>query len=85
MKNYNPDWVSPPGDTLKEWIQENSMEERAVTLRLNLTPSGLASLLVGELRITDELADRLGFMTGTSIAFWLNREDDYRKEPRRTE
>lgn len=84
---FNPDWVSPPGDTLYDWMVdvEPGVQAEAVAVSLGLSVSQFADLLAGELEISDDLAGRLAEQTGTSKTFWLNREDDYRRRPRRSE
>lgn len=82
---FKPDWVSPPGHTLRDWMKEQKISTRRVQTKLRLVEWDLDYLLDGTLAITYELAYRLGKLTLVSTDFWLNREDDYRKVPRRSE
>lgn len=84
-KDFNPDWVSPPGDTLLDWMEENGIERAEMAVKLGLRAEDARRLLAGTLRISHALADKLGHFTKVTADFWLNREDDYRQEPRRTE
>lgn len=83
-QEFNPDWVSPPGDTLRDWLKECNVTTGTVIDSLGLSAQAFARLLKGEIPITYELAYKLGRFTRTDMDFWLNREDDYRKVPRRS-
>ena len=82
---FKPDWVSAPGDTLRDWMKEYKISTRFVQKKLRLVEWDLDYLLDGKIAVTYELAYRLSKLTDVSMDFWLNREDDYRKSPRRSE
>lgn len=70
---FKPDWVSPPGDTIAE-----IMEERGVC-QAYLGALLVSDLLSGELPIGEALAARLEETVGCPAQFWLNREAQYRE------
>ncbi len=98
-KPFNPDWKSPPGATLSDWMKEQNATRTPrekvtysdIADKLKLTIHEFCDLLEGKHPITYELAYRLTKTITTyigapsSIDFWLNREDDYRGVPRRSE
>lgn len=78
MSNFNPDWVSPPGQTLHDLIldSENNLQEFAHFIECNA--SFLKRLLVGDEIIDKKLAGELEKATGAPKYFWLEREKQYR-------
>ena len=76
---FNPDWRSAPGETIAELVKMRGISEMMLGLRLRLSRDEVSKLMTGELRIEDDLADRLAALFGNSSAFWINREANYRK------
>jgi plasmid maintenance system antidote protein VapI len=68
MNEYQPDVVSPPGETLRDW-----MEEKWITIEK------LNALIDGFEPITPEMAIDLERITGISAEFWNKREEIYCK------
>lgn len=77
---FEPDWVSPPGDTLRLIIEERSLNEDDLAQQLDLHSSQLADLLEGTLAIDTALAQKLEEKVGGQVWLWLARENDYRAE-----
>jgi HTH-type transcriptional regulator/antitoxin HigA len=76
--SFDPDWVSPPGDTIRDALAHHSLPPEALGDTLGLKGNNLHALLVGELAIDQVIADGLAFALGGTPGFWLSRETNYR-------
>lgn len=74
---YDPDYVVPPGETLREWFDWSNLPHSCVRL-YGITDEELAGILDATLLITADLAKKLDGMTGVRPAFWLAMEHNYR-------
>lgn len=78
---YNPDYVSPPGETLLELIEDLGMSHRDLALRMNIDEGVVTRVIAGAASITPEIALALELVLGKPTAtFWENRERLYRKQ-----
>ena len=82
-KAFEPDWASPPGDTIREWMNENEVADGLMAGYLDISLAKFASLLTGEDRVDDHIAFRLAQVIGPDVKFWLKREYQYRQALRR--
>ncbi|QTP60903.1 HigA family addiction module antidote protein [Billgrantia antri] len=73
-----PDWVSPPGDTIADRIEELGWSQRELAERLGYTTKHVSMLINGRAPITEETAVRLERVLGSTVRFWLEREAQYR-------
>ena len=73
----NP-WVSPPGDTLLDLLEERGIPAKEAAQQLGISLPDLGRLLQGDLPITPELAQALAGL-GSTPEFWSQREVNYRK------
>ena len=76
---FAPDWVSPPGDTILDLIEERSWTQAELARRLGYTEKHISQLINGKTPLTDEAALRLERMLGSNAGFWLAREAKYRE------
>jgi HTH-type transcriptional regulator/antitoxin HigA len=76
--DFNPDWVSPPGDTIRDLQECKGVSDQALALALQLDEPALQDLLDGRLPIDSALAERLASAVGGTKDFWLRREGNYR-------
>jgi HTH-type transcriptional regulator/antitoxin HigA len=76
---FRPDWVSAPGDTIADLLEERKLSPVAFARRLGCTPERTSQLLDGRDRITSDIARRLEEILGASEAFWMSRELQYRE------
>ena len=76
--SYSPDWVSPPGDTIADLLDERSWTQAEFAIRLGVSRKFVNQLLSGEASINESTALRLERVLGSTTRFWLNREADYR-------
>ena len=72
---YEPDWVSPPGDTIRDALEESNCP----LSRPQMTDAQFEDLLSGKLEIDDSLAQALSDLYGPTKDFWINRERQYRE------
>lgn len=73
-----PDWISPPGDTMISILEERELTVEQFARSIGLTTSTAQSVLDGTKGIDSSLAKRLATILGASKEFWIARESDYR-------
>jgi HTH-type transcriptional regulator/antitoxin HigA len=83
--NFEPDWASPPGETIVDILQERELSRKDFAAELDHSEDEVERLLKGELAITLEVARRLETSLGGSFQFWLSRDFDYRQDLARRE
>jgi len=77
--DFHPDWVSPPGDTILDLLEENVLSVREFADLMGFTMGEAADLIQGQTVITAEIAQKLSEVLGGSAEFWRNRDLEYRK------
>lgn len=82
---FAPDWVSPPGDTILDLIDERGWTQTELARRLGYTEKHISQLINGKVPLTDEAALRLEPVLGSTAGFWLAREAKYREHCARLE
>jgi HTH-type transcriptional regulator / antitoxin HigA len=82
---FMPDYVSVPGDTLQDILDERGMTQAALALRTGRTKKHINEIIRGKAPITPETALQLERVLGTPAAFWNNREQQYRETLARIE
>lgn len=78
--DFVPRWASPPGDTIKDALNEQHLDRRTLAEALDLSCDELDALLEGEIPLTIRLADRLSSAIGGSIEFWMTRDGQFRAD-----
>jgi len=78
--NFNPDWVSAPGDTIAEILSERKLSVADFAKRMGQSLSQTEDLLLGKATITIGVARRLGQVLGASVKFWMSRDFQYRED-----
>lgn len=78
VTNFLPDWVSPPGATIHDILEDRGQSVADLAAALMRSIEYARNLLEGGERINDEIASRLAQMFGTSVSFWLSRESQFR-------
>jgi len=78
--NFKPDWISAPGDTMADILEERNLSLAEFAKRMGHTPEDANELLRGRAMITIETARRLEIALGASAAFWMIRESQYRED-----
>lgn len=74
-----PDYAIPPGETLKEWLEESGMNQVELALRMGRPKKTINEIIGGTSAITPETAIQLENVTGISASFWNNAESGYRE------
>lgn len=82
---FAPDWVSPPGDTILDLLEERGWIQAELAKRLGYTEKHVSQLINGKVPLTVDAAQRLERVLGSSVDFWLAREANYRKHTARLE
>lgn len=82
---FNPDWVSPPGDTISDLLEEREWSQAELAQRLGYSPKHLNQLVKGKVPLSEDAAMRLERVLGSTAGFWLAREAKYREKLARVE
>ncbi len=77
-RTFTPDWVSPPGETIADLLEERDWTQAQLAERLGYTTKHISLLINGKASINEETALKLERVLGSTAAFWLNREAQYR-------
>jgi HTH-type transcriptional regulator / antitoxin HigA len=78
--DFRPDWVSSPGETIFEILEERSYSLADFSARMNQTLQETGDLLEGRSTITIGVARRLEEVLGASVEFWMSRDFQYRED-----
>lgn len=78
LQTFTPDWISPPGETIAELIEEREWTQLDLANRLGYSKKHVNQLICGKAPITAETATKLESVLGSSVSFWLRREAQYR-------
>jgi HTH-type transcriptional regulator / antitoxin HigA len=79
-KNFEPDWLSAPGGTVLDVIEERGMSSKDLAGLLDYSLERTERLVNGREAITRDVAALLAERVGGSEKFWLSREKNYRSE-----
>ena len=77
--NFQPNWVSCPGETISDVLNERKLSIQEFAYALNYSVEEIDKLLKGFNPINIELASKLESVVGGSSDFWLEREYQYRE------
>lgn len=77
--HFSPDWVSPPGDTILDLIEEREWTQAELAERLGYSTKHVSQLINGKVPLSEDAAVRLQTVLGASVGFWLKREAIYRE------
>jgi HTH-type transcriptional regulator/antitoxin HigA len=76
---FSPDWVSPPGDTILDFLEERDWTQQQLADRLGYSLKHVNQLIKAKVPLTEDAAIRLQNVLGASVGFWLTREAQYRE------
>jgi len=76
---FEPDWVSPPGETVADLLEERGWSQQEVAQRLDYSEKHVSQLINGKVPLTEDAAMRLSSVLGAPVGFWLTREAQYRE------
>jgi HTH-type transcriptional regulator / antitoxin HigA len=74
-----PNFVTPPGDTLAELLEEKGMTQSELAQRMKRPLKTINEIIRGKKELTAETAVQLERVLGAPAQFWLNREQRYRE------
>lgn len=76
---FAPDWISPPGDTILDLVEERGWTQADLADRLGYSRKHVNQLVRGKASLSEDGALRLHRVLGGSVGFWLTREARYRE------
>ena len=76
---YEPTEVSPPGDTLRDLMEERELSQAELSRRLGRPTQAINEILAGKKEITEDTAIELERVLQVPAHFWLTREVQYRE------
>ncbi|MCY4343772.1 MAG: helix-turn-helix domain-containing protein [Gammaproteobacteria bacterium] len=76
---FSPDWISPPGDTILDLIEEKNWTQMELARRMGYSPKHVNRLVKGKVALTEDTAILLERVLGAGAQFWLAREARYRE------
>lgn len=74
---FNPDWYSVPGDTIKDCLEERSMTQSALAKMMGRPKKTINEIIKGKTRITALTAIQLEAALNIPAKFWLNRQTQF--------
>lgn len=83
--NFNPIWVSNPGDTIRDLLRMKGLESESLPGLLNISEDKTSSILTGEMDIDLGVAQTLSDTLGFSSDFWVTRFQQYHDDLARLE
>jgi addiction module HigA family antidote len=85
VRAFAPDWVSPPGSTVADLLEERGWTQQALAQRSGFTTKHISLLINGKAPITEDTAVKLERVLGSTMRFWMTREAQYREALARLE
>ena len=76
---FEPNRVSPPGDTILDLLEDRGWTQTEFAERTGYKAKHVYLLISGKASITEETALRLERVLGGTASFWLSREARYRE------
>jgi addiction module HigA family antidote len=76
---FTPDWISPPGETILDLLEERGWKQSELAKRTGYTTKHISLLINGKAAITEDTAIKLERVVGSTAHFWLAREAQYRE------
>ena len=77
------DYAIPPGETLRELLDEKGLTQRDLARRTGLSPKHINRLLQGLVPLSPDVAQRLEHVTGTPARIWNRLEANYQSDLQR--
>lgn len=85
MKTSKTYIAIPPGETIKEQLDDRAMTQKEFAARMGYSQKHISQLINGQVRLMDDTAQRLENVLGIPANFWLNLENNYRLELHKVE
>ena len=74
---FAPDYISPPGETLEDVLDDRGMTQAELAERTGLSRKTVNEIIKGKAPITPETALHLEHVFGIPARFWNAREHQY--------
>lgn len=74
-----------PGFYIKKYLDARGMKQSELANRLNVSEKVVSNLVHGEINLTDDLAEGLSLVFGTSVDLWMNLNKIYFDKKRKIE
>ena len=84
LDRFEPKWMSPPGDTILDILEEKNWTQSEFARRAGYTAKHVSQMIRGKAAITEDTALRLERFLGGSARFWLALEAEHREETARS-
>ncbi len=78
MEERRPAEVFPPGDFVKEELEERGWSQNDLAVIVGRSPKEISDIVLGKRPVSPEIARELSAAFGTSAELWLNLESTYR-------
>ena len=78
--DFHPEWVSPPGDTIADLLDERGWTQAELAERTGYSTKFVNQLIRGKVSLTGDAALRLETVFGAPARFWMDREAQYRED-----
>jgi plasmid maintenance system antidote protein VapI len=75
---FDPDWCVHPGETLREWREENHLPASAAAMACGRMLDLYLGIEAGTEEITEAIASALAHGTGIPATLWRNLERIFR-------
>lgn len=83
QNQYDPDLVSPPGETLRETLEALGMSQVELAERMGRPKKTINEIIKGKAALTADTALQLERVLGIPAGFWNNRDYHYRESQAR--
>lgn len=84
LQTFQPEWSSPPGDTISDAIRERGMTPVELAEQMSMDVHDVEALIRGQIPISIKLARQLRDALGGSVEFWVSRDFQYREDVSRS-
>ena len=79
QNRYNPDYVSPPGETLLETLDVMGLSPADLAERTSSSHQTIVEMIEGKSAFTSEMTQTLEKVLNVPANFWSNRENSYQE------
>lgn len=76
-REYNDSIAFHPGYYIQEIIDESRLTNEDFARLLDITPDNLTLLIMGEQKLSADIAIKLSEIIGTGVNYWLNLQSTY--------
>ena len=77
-KSFERDWATPPGELLRDAIEDGTCRRERARDALGLGESDFEAFLGGCIAVSSSLAEKLASLLGGTPNFWLDMDAQYR-------